>query len=214
MAERRRPPPLDITIKHEFKMYNPNSQPELKQIPDLVFLTDILPNLAIGTIEQAHNIELLQKHGITHVLNITRTPCPDSYLDTTNGGSNSIKSLQIPIADTLDTVNGNLIKHFPEVFKFIDYTLENNGKILIHCQAGISRSPAFIIGYLMWNYKGKGNPEKNYTLDTYMTMIRKYRPEIGPNLNFCGQLLMFHNAITNSIDYNLDSICADVLQKM
>lgn len=227
MAERRRPPPLDVTLKREFKLYNPNNKsdkpPELKQIPDLIFLTDILPNLAIGTLEQAQNIELLQKHSITHVLNITRTPCPDTYVD-------GIKSLQIPIDDTLDTSNGNLIKHFPEGFKFIDSAIENNGKILVHCHAGISRSPAFVIGYIMWKENGGNNENGDNhdktadygTLEHYMAMIRKYRPGIGPNLNFCGQLLMFYNAI-NSIPndgsgdniYNhLDNICADVLKKM
>lgn len=227
MAERRRPPPLDMTLKREFKLYNPNNKmdkpPELPQIPDLIFLTDILPNLAIGTLEQAQNIELLQKHSITHVLNITRTPCPDTYVD----GVDGIKSLQIAIDDTLDTSNGNLIKHFPEGFKFIDSAIENNGKILVHCHAGISRSPAFVIGYIMWKENGvndvhHGKIADYGTLEHYMGIIRKYRPGIGPNLNFCGQLIMFYNAINSitndgsgdNIYHHLENVCADVLKKM
>lgn len=229
MAGRRKPPPLDITIKREFKMYNPTTlttnPPEQKKIPDLIFLTDIIPNLAIGTIEQAQNIELLEKHNITHVLNITRNPFPDWYSSSIDSGRN-IKSLQIPIDDTIDTVNGNIIKHFPEGFKFIDSAIENNGNILVHCQAGISRSPAFIIGYIIWkeNQNTRNHQNGNThgkiadygTLEYYMAMIRKYRPGIGPNLNFCGQLLMFYNSIHRFIDmdYDLETICTDVLAKM
>ena len=236
MAERRRPPPLDVTLKREFKLYNPNNKmdklPELTKIPDLIFLTDILPNLAIGTLEQAQNIELLQKHAITHVLNITRTPCPDTYVDGVDGvnsvdGVDGIKSLQIAIDDTLDTSNGNLIKHFPEGFKFIDSAIENNGKILVHCHAGISRSPAFVIGYIMWKENGvydvhHGKIADYGKLEHYMAIIRKYRPGIGPNLNFCGQLIMFYNAFNSipndgsgdNIYHHLENVCADVLKKM
>ena len=51
-----------------------------------------------------------------------------------------------------DTIMQNLHIHLPECFDFLDKAWENKANILVHCQAGISRSAAVIIAYLMYRF--------------------------------------------------------------
>lgn len=63
--------------------------------------------------------------------------------------------------------------------------------VLVHCQAGVSRSATVIIAYLM-----------KHTLMT-MTDAYKYvksrRPVVSPNLNFMGQLLEFERDLNSGV---------------
>lgn len=85
--------------------------------------------------------------------------------------------LNIPVYDH-EMVD--ISKHFDEAYKFIDKNIKN-GNVLIHCQAGISRSATIIISYLMKKYHlSYGDIIKN---------IRCARPIINPNSGFTEQLL-------------------------
>lgn len=63
--------------------------------------------------------------------------------------------------------------------------------VLVHCQAGVSRSATIVIAYLM-----------KHTLMT-MTDAYKYvrgrRPVVSPNLNFMGQLLEFERDLNSGV---------------
>uniref|UniRef100_A0A1I7X3R8 protein-tyrosine-phosphatase n=1 Tax=Heterorhabditis bacteriophora TaxID=37862 RepID=A0A1I7X3R8_HETBA len=60
-------------------------------------------------------------------------------------------------------------------------------KILVHCNAGISRSSTFVISYLM-KYQQR-------TLDEALGMVKAVRPVIRPNDGFMHQLKMFENKL-------------------
>ena len=55
------------------------------------------------------------------------------------------------------------------------------GKVLVHCQAGVSRSPTLVVAYLMARY---GRP----MMDTF-GVVKERRPIVAPNFNFMGQLM-------------------------
>ena len=54
--------------------------------------------------------------------------------------------------DVADCVTENIIKHFRVVKAFIDEAMNVGGKVLVHGNAGISRSAAFVLAYLMETY--------------------------------------------------------------
>ena len=77
--------------------------------------------------------------GITHVLSlgIRAVKWPQGL----------VNQLFIPVSDT---VNSDLERHLPRAVAFIENALEYpNGKILVHCMAGRSRSGSCVIAYIM-----------------------------------------------------------------
>ena len=83
----------------------------------------------------------LEALGITNVLNVSITcPKPDFIPDA--------NFLRISVND------GHVAKirpFFDVAFRFIEKCRKANTKVLIHCLAGISRSPTLAIAYLMRN---------------------------------------------------------------
>lgn len=85
-----------------------------------------------------------------------------------------IKYLWIPIEDNL---NENIAKYFNVAYDFIE---QDEGKVLVHCMQGVSRSPTIVISYLMKKMK--------MTYDEAYKMVKEKRPCIDPNIGFIQQL--------------------------
>ena len=72
-------------------------------------------------------------------------------------------------------------------FLFSDEAKDAGAKILVHCQAGVSRSATITIAYILQH--------------SYMSMTDAYRyvkgkrSIISPNFNFMGQLLDFEQCL-------------------
>ncbi|XP_072301966.1 dual specificity protein phosphatase 10 [Eucyclogobius newberryi] len=145
-------------------------------------LTPILPSLYLGNEQDAHDLRLLQRLNVGFILNVT-THLPLYHYDT---GLFVYKRLP-----ATDSNKQNLRQYFEEAFEFIEEAQQAGMGLLIHCQAGVSRSATIVIAYLMKH--------------TWMTMTDAYkyvktrRPIISPNLNFMGQLLEFEEDLNNGI---------------
>lgn len=57
------------------------------------------------------------------------------------------------VLDIADTATENIIQHFQKVKLFIDEGLESGGRVLVHGNAGISRSAALVLAYVMETYE-------------------------------------------------------------
>ena len=139
--------------------------------------TKVADFLFLGNMNDAANAESLTALGIDHVLNVTAVE--PSYTM-----SNNITYKQLHAAD-----NGsqNIKQHFNEAFRFIDAAKKSGGSVLIHCQAGVSRSPTIAIAYLIKYFSMS-------TSEAYK-FIKLRRSIISPNLNFMGQLLEFEKTV-------------------
>ncbi len=84
------------------------------------------------------------KEGITHIINVTKN-IPFYH---ENSKRIKIEYLNIPVDDLLVE---DIKKHFDKTNEFIEKVKQQNGKILVHCQAGISRSPTIVIAYMIKN---------------------------------------------------------------
>lgn len=62
-----------------------------------------------------------------------------------------------------------------------------NGKVLVHCQAGISRSATICIAYLM--------ATRRLRMEEAYKYVKSRRRIVSPNFSFMGQLLTFENQI-------------------
>ena len=75
--------------------------------------------------------------------------------------------------------------------KFLDNALRSkDNNVLVHCSAGISRSPTLVLAYMM--------KKNHWTLDEAFDKMRKLRQIIDPNVNFIIQLREWEKIIMSS----------------
>jgi len=139
----------------------------------------VIENLFVGSQDAAMNEEALKSKNITHVLNVA-TGISYAHID-------GITFCTIEILDLPET---NLINYFPRIFAFIEKGMTAGG-ILVHCNAGVSRSVSSIIGYLM--SKGK-------TYQEAYDLVKKARPSAQPNDGFKKQLMAYEANFQNIPD--------------
>ncbi|XP_036395415.1 uncharacterized protein LOC118784996 [Megalops cyprinoides] len=139
-------------------------------------LSLILPHLYLGA-EADVTQDCLSSQGITYVLSVSRC-CPQpAFLPKS-------QYLRIPINDSL---RDDLLPWIPEALQFIDGAVSLGCSVLVHCAAGVSRSPALAVAYVMYRL--------GLDLDDAYRFVKERRPSISPNFNFLGQLQYFQGAL-------------------
>lgn len=115
--------------------------------------------------------------GITHVL---------SVINDISDLSTKVQQLSMThmLIDMADMEEANLLPHFEQAVQFIKSALEQGGKVLVHCQAGISRSASVVLAYLM--------AVEKTGLDSALASIRHTYPQASPNEGFLHQLQLWH----------------------
>lgn len=72
-------------------------------------------------------------------------------------------------------------------FFLLDNVKQSGGKVLVHCEAGISRSPTICMAYIMRT--------QQLRLDAAFDIIKQRRDVVSPNFSFMGQLLQFESEV-------------------
>ncbi|KAF7649287.1 hypothetical protein LDENG_00143950 [Lucifuga dentata] len=140
---------------------------------------EILPFLYLGSAYHASRQDYLSDLHITALLNVSRrdlqpAKCHYDYK-------------WIPVEDSH---MADISSHFQEAIEFIDHVKQSGGKVLVHCEAGISRSPTICMAYIMRT--------QQLQLDAAFDIIKQRRAVVSPNFSFMGQLLQFESEVLST----------------
>ncbi|XP_060043280.1 dual specificity protein phosphatase 2 [Erinaceus europaeus] len=137
---------------------------------------EILPYLFLGSCSHSSDLQGLQACGITAVLNVSAS-CPNYFEDLF-----CYKSIPVEDNQMVD-----ISAWFQEAIGFIDTVKHSGGRVLVHCQAGISRSATICLAYLIQSHRVR--------LDEAFDFVKQRRGVISPNFSFMGQLLQFETQV-------------------
>jgi len=140
-----------------------------------------------GRGDQATNSQIVQVLNITHIVNITT--------EHKNAFPNKIKYLKLVLEDVSKT---NLYEHFNKTCDFINNAICNGGRVLVHCNQGVSRSSTVSLAYLM--------KYKKWDLNFAFTTLKARRSCSCPNAGFFNQLSDWEEHIFGSRLTNIDSL--------
>ncbi|CAH8510096.1 unnamed protein product [Dicrocoelium dendriticum] len=133
----------------------------------------VLPHVFLGSQLDAMSHTICHEYRITHIINVSVDGPAPKHIRPENFH-------RIPVNDNYTDC---MRSFFDEAFVFIDKVKVAKGRVLIHCSAGISRSPTLAIAYLMSSFR--------MPMRTAYNLIKTVRSTVAPNFNFLGQLLDF-----------------------
>ena len=138
-------------------------------------LTQVTPSLYLSSDSEAANLELLRQHGITHIVNATMN-IPEHF-------PLEFQYLTIRIEDCSSV---DIIPHCVNISNWFKVSQNINSKLLFHCNYGISRSPALLIGSQMVS-------DNDVSFHSMFTLVLMARPFVNMNDGFFESLLTLDN---------------------
>ncbi|XP_023416611.1 dual specificity protein phosphatase 18 [Cavia porcellus] len=146
--------------------------PTQSRQPSVSGLSKITRSLYISSGAAANNKFLLSSNQITTVINVS--------VEVVNTFYENIQYMQVPVVDAPTTC---LYDFFDSIADHIHSVEMKEGRTLLHCAAGVSRSAALCLAYLM-KYHAMS------LLDAH-TWTKSCRPIIRPNSGFWEQLIHY-----------------------
>jgi len=161
IVERMRKKPLTESI------YDHISAPFIK-------LTSIDDTVYLGNAYNAADYYYLKNFGITGIVNACN--------EISNYFEDDFEYFKI---DILDINNSSIYKFFDPFISFVEGILDNNGKIMIHCYMGSSRSAILVVLYLI--------KYKSYSMDNSIRFITDRRKRVNINVTYIEELKKYLN---------------------
>ena len=167
---------IKMNLKEELSLDNN----QIKRDEDYnEILKDFLYISGYKTASTASDLENLK---ITNIINCSGDLCE-------NLSFSGINYLTLNIRDN---VSENIECLFFKCIDYINEAKEKNGRVLIHCYKGVSRSVSVLISYLIYLNK--------WTYDEAFDFVQSKRSIANPNIGFYLQLKLFHKRITLNSD--------------
>ncbi|KAL6787221.1 protein-tyrosine phosphatase-like protein [Trichoderma sp. SZMC 28012] len=147
------------------------------------------PSIFIGPVSAASSVQLLQTNSISHVLSIGASP------------SSKVPGVVYDRVSITDSPSSSIAKICDNACDIIETALQSNngsGRILVHCSAGISRSPTVVTAYLMKHH--------NMSLRAALGQIVRARPQASPNPGFLQELRDLELQLRGASSLDIDEL--------
>jgi len=148
---------------------------ELKQMELMKYqeqCSEIVPKqVYISSYVVACNLAILQRHEITHILNLAADVCESRFQDKFKYATYYCK----------DVSSEDISMLFYRTLEWMQAAILAGGRVLVHCREGVSRSATMVIAYLMWT--------NHLPFKEAHEIIRRVRPICNPNPGFTYHLL-------------------------
>eukprot|EP01017_Pseudomicrothorax_dubius_P008856 TRINITY_DN12937_c0_g1_i2.p1 TRINITY_DN12937_c0_g1~~TRINITY_DN12937_c0_g1_i2.p1 ORF type:complete len:193 (-),score=18.25 TRINITY_DN12937_c0_g1_i2:89-667(-) len=127
--------------------------------------------LYLGNMDASMDVTMLKLFNVKAVLTVATT------------GNTTYKPEIVPFHHIIpadDKDDYDLRTWFDRAFDFIEVYRRRGYSVLVHCFAGVSRSPTIVIAYLMSKHR--------WTYETSLLFVRSKRQKVYPNMGFTEQL--------------------------
>jgi len=135
---------------------------------------EIVPGMLLGPFVVSKQLDKLKELGITHIV------CIRDKKESWTVYPRFPDQFQYLTLDVEDTEDQNLIRLFPGTLDFINTAISHGGRVLVHCNGGISLSPSFAIMFVMQHFR--------LSWDDALQYVQNRRYCISPNGGFLTQL--------------------------
>ncbi|MCB1119044.1 MAG: dual specificity protein phosphatase family protein, partial [Chlamydiia bacterium] len=115
----------------------------------------------------------LKQRGITHIVCCTE--------DSVHYHEGKFSYYNVTLTDTDDA---DITSHLDGAYQFIEKAIKEEGRVLVHCGAGVSRSASVVIAYLM--------KKEGADYQSTFNFVKTKRPCVNPNRGFVRQLQSYN----------------------
>lgn len=133
----------------------------------------VYPGLFVGDLRASMDKESLDNNGITHIVSVM------------NGSGRVWKDIKYSLCHINDDGWVDLSKFFDSSVGFIEQAINNGGKVLIHCKAGVSRSVTISLAYVM--------KKENISPSAALKIIKEQRKVANPKPEFMRLLQKYYD---------------------
>lgn len=146
----------------------------------------ITPYMFLGPVSSASDEDFLKEKGISHILSIGTTP-------RRHFGHITYERLALN-----DDLHSDIESTVDRASAFIDGARACGTNVLIHCFAGISRSPAIATAYLV--------AKDDMSLKQALGIVVRARPQVSPNRGFIAALKLIEQRCKGSVSLDADEL--------